>query len=63
MENVNRGLFNKECIVKMKKGVYLVNNVWGVIVDMEVVKEVCELGYFGGNLIIFENFCLFFVCC
>jgi hypothetical protein len=45
---IDRGMFNKETIRKMKKGAFLVNNARGAIVDVDAVKEACESGQLGG---------------
>ncbi|GAB2284195.1 formate dehydrogenase (NAD+) [Dionaea muscipula] len=43
-----RGLFNKEKIAKMKKGVLIVNNARGAIMDTQAVVDACESGHIGG---------------
>ncbi|XP_042496386.1 formate dehydrogenase 1, mitochondrial-like [Macadamia integrifolia] len=42
------GLFNKEKIALMKKGVLIVNNARGAIMDAEAVAEACSSGQIGG---------------
>lgn len=50
-----KGLLNKEMIVKMKKGVCLINCVWGGIIDEVVFLEVLESGYVVGVVLdVFE---------
>ncbi|CAN6992803.1 unnamed protein product [Brassica oleracea var. botrytis] len=43
-----RGMFNKEMIGKMKKGVLIVNNARGAIMDRQAVVEAMESGQIGG---------------
>ncbi|XP_022934681.1 formate dehydrogenase, mitochondrial isoform X3 [Cucurbita moschata] len=43
-----RGLFNKERIAKCKKGVLIVNNARGAIMDTEAVVDACNSGHIGG---------------
>ncbi|XP_042498773.1 formate dehydrogenase, mitochondrial-like isoform X2 [Macadamia integrifolia] len=43
-----KGLFNKEKIALMKKGVLIVNNARGAIMDAEAVAEACSSGQIGG---------------
>ncbi|XP_043704053.1 formate dehydrogenase, mitochondrial-like [Telopea speciosissima] len=43
-----KGMFNKEKIAKMKKGVLIVNNARGAIMDTQAVVEACESGQIGG---------------
>lgn len=44
-----RGLFNKERIAKCKKGVLVVNNARGAIMDTQAVVDACNSGHIGGN--------------
>jgi lactate dehydrogenase-like 2-hydroxyacid dehydrogenase len=44
-----RGMFNKEKIAKMKKGVIIVNNARGAIMDTQAVAEACKSGHIAGN--------------
>lgn len=41
-------MFNKEMIGKMKKGVLIVNNARGAIMDRQAVVEAVESGHIGG---------------
>ncbi|GAB2278149.1 formate dehydrogenase (NAD+) [Dionaea muscipula] len=43
-----RGMFNKEKISKMKKGVLIVNNARGAIMDTQAVVDGCTSGHIGG---------------
>ncbi|KAH7577366.1 hypothetical protein JRO89_XS01G0241000 [Xanthoceras sorbifolium] len=43
-----RGMFNKERIAKMKKGVLIVNNARGAIMDTQAVADACSSGHIGG---------------
>ncbi|XP_021900164.1 formate dehydrogenase, mitochondrial [Carica papaya] len=43
-----RGMFNKERIAKMKKGVRIVNNARGAIMDTQAVVDACNSGQIGG---------------
>ncbi|CAN8244035.1 unnamed protein product [Cochlearia groenlandica] len=43
-----RGMFNKEIIGKMKRGVLIVNNARGAIMDRQAVVEAMESGQIGG---------------
>ncbi|KAL9236227.1 hypothetical protein vseg_010926 [Gypsophila vaccaria] len=43
-----KGMFNKELIAKMKKGVLVVNNARGAIMDTQAVVEACSTGHIGG---------------
>ncbi|OAY29916.1 formate dehydrogenase, mitochondrial [Manihot esculenta] len=43
-----RGLFNKDRIAKMKKGVLIVNNARGAIMDTQAVVDACSIGHIGG---------------
>ncbi|WVZ81038.1 hypothetical protein U9M48_028465, partial [Paspalum notatum var. saurae] len=40
-----RGMFNKEKIAKMKKGVIVVNNARGAIMDTQAVADACSSGH------------------
>ncbi|WCJ20959.1 formate dehydrogenase [Euphorbia peplus] len=42
------GMFNKERIAKMKKGVLIVNNARGAIMDTQAVADACSSGQIGG---------------
>lgn len=43
-----RGMFDKERIAKMKKGVLIVNNARGAIMDTQAVVDACSSGQIGG---------------
>ncbi|AQL03539.1 Formate dehydrogenase chloroplastic/mitochondrial [Zea mays] len=43
-----RGMFNKERIAKMKKGVIVVNNARGAIMDAQAVADACSSGHIAG---------------
>lgn len=43
-----KGLFNKERIAKLKKGVLIVNNARGAIMDTQAVVDACSSGQIGG---------------
>ncbi|XP_043723907.1 formate dehydrogenase, mitochondrial-like [Telopea speciosissima] len=43
-----RGMFDKERIAKLKKGVLILNNARGAIMDTEAVVEACSSGQIGG---------------
>ncbi|XP_015573713.1 formate dehydrogenase, mitochondrial [Ricinus communis] len=43
-----RGLFNKDRIAKLKKGVLIVNNARGAIMDTQAVADACSSGHIGG---------------
>ncbi|KMS98036.1 hypothetical protein BVRB_4g096300 [Beta vulgaris subsp. vulgaris] len=43
-----KGMFNKELIAKMKKGVLIVNNARGAIMDTQAVVDACSSGHIGG---------------
>lgn len=43
-----RGLFNKERIAKMKKGVLVVNNARGALVDTQAMVDACNSGHVAG---------------
>ncbi|KAJ6674605.1 FORMATE DEHYDROGENASE CHLOROPLASTIC/MITOCHONDRIAL [Salix viminalis] len=43
-----RGMFDKEKIAKMKKGVLIVNNARGAIMDTQAVVDACSSGQIGG---------------
>lgn len=42
-------MFNKELIAKMKKGVLIVNNARGAIMDTQAVVDACSSGHIGGT--------------
>lgn len=44
-----RGMFNKERIAKLKKGVLIVNNARGAIMDAQAVADACASGHIAGN--------------
>ena len=44
-----RGMFNKEKIAKMKKGVIIVNNARGAIMDTQAVADACKSGHIAGK--------------
>ncbi|XP_042489355.1 formate dehydrogenase, mitochondrial [Macadamia integrifolia] len=43
-----RGIFDKERIAKLKKGVLIVNNARGAIMDTQAVVDACSSGQIGG---------------
>ncbi|CAL9107552.1 formate dehydrogenase 1, mitochondrial-like [Musa acuminata AAA Group] len=43
-----RGMFNKERIGKLKKGVLIVNNARGAIMDTQAVADACSSGHIAG---------------
>ncbi|GMI68406.1 formate dehydrogenase [Hibiscus trionum] len=43
-----RGMFNKDRIAKMKKGVLIVNNARGAIMDTQAVADACSSGHIAG---------------
>ncbi|XP_066322457.1 formate dehydrogenase 2, mitochondrial-like [Miscanthus floridulus] len=43
-----RGMFEKERIARMKKGVIIVNNARGAIMDMQAVADACATGHIAG---------------
>ncbi|KAG0463881.1 hypothetical protein HPP92_019950 [Vanilla planifolia] len=43
-----RGLFDKERIAKLKKGVLVVNNARGAIMDTQAVADACATGHIAG---------------
>ncbi|XP_047082367.1 formate dehydrogenase 1, mitochondrial-like [Lolium rigidum] len=43
-----KGMFNKEKIAKMKKGVIIVNNARGAIMDTQAVADACKSGHIAG---------------
>ncbi|XP_043707759.1 formate dehydrogenase, mitochondrial-like [Telopea speciosissima] len=43
-----KGMFDKEKIAKLKKGVLIVNNARGAIMDTQAVAEACSSGQIGG---------------
>lgn len=43
-----RGMFDKERISKLKKGVLIVNNARGAIMDTQAVADACSSGQIGG---------------
>ncbi|CAN6221384.1 unnamed protein product [Urochloa humidicola] len=43
-----RGMFNKDRIAKMKKGVIVVNNARGAIMDTQAVADACSSGHIAG---------------
>lgn len=45
-----RGMFNKEKIAKLKKGVLIVNNARGAIMDTQAVADACSSGHIAGTL-------------
>lgn len=46
-------MFDKDRIAKMKKGVLIVNNARGAIMDTQAVADACSSGHIAG---IFEYF-------
>ncbi|KAI7731168.1 hypothetical protein M8C21_006576, partial [Ambrosia artemisiifolia] len=47
-----KGMFDKERIAKLKKGVLIVNNARGAIMDTQAVADACSSGHIGGNLLV-----------
>jgi lactate dehydrogenase-like 2-hydroxyacid dehydrogenase len=43
-------MFNKEKIAKMKKGVIVVNNARGGIMDAQAVADACSSGHIAGKI-------------
>ncbi|RWR93959.1 D-isomer specific 2-hydroxyacid dehydrogenase [Cinnamomum micranthum f. kanehirae] len=43
-----KGMFNKERIAKLKKGVLIVNNARGAIMDAQAVADACASGHIAG---------------
>ncbi|XP_021299334.1 formate dehydrogenase, mitochondrial [Herrania umbratica] len=43
-----RGMFNKDRIAKLKKGVLIVNNARGAIMDTQAVADACSSGHIAG---------------
>ncbi|KAG6394217.1 hypothetical protein SASPL_144798 [Salvia splendens] len=43
-----KGMFDKEKIAKLKKGVLIVNNARGAIMDTQAVVDACSSGHIGG---------------
>ncbi|XP_058088506.1 formate dehydrogenase, mitochondrial [Magnolia sinica] len=43
-----KGMFNKERIAKLKKGVLIVNNARGAIMDAQAVADACTSGHIAG---------------
>nr|CAB3450830.1 unnamed protein product [Digitaria exilis] len=43
-----RGMFDKERIARMKKGVIIVNNARGAIMDTQAVADACATGHIAG---------------
>jgi lactate dehydrogenase-like 2-hydroxyacid dehydrogenase len=44
-------MFNKEKIAKMKKGVIIVNNARGAIMDTQAVADACSSGHIAGKIL------------
>lgn len=42
-------MFDKEKIAKLKKGVLIVNNARGAIMDTQAVVDACSSGHIGGT--------------
>ena len=49
---VIRGMFDKDRIAKLKKGVLIVNNARAAIMDTQAVVDGCSSGQIGGDIII-----------
>lgn len=47
--SILRGLFDKERIAKLKKGVLIVNNARGAIMDTQAVVDACSSGHIAGT--------------
>ena len=45
----HRGLFDKARISKLKKGVLIVNNARGAIMDTQAVVDACSSGHIAGK--------------
>jgi lactate dehydrogenase-like 2-hydroxyacid dehydrogenase len=45
-------MFNKERIAKMKKGVVIVNNARGAIMDTQAVADACSSGHIAGTCVV-----------
>ena len=56
-----RGMFNKERIAKMKKGVIVVNNARGAIMDTQAVADACSSGHIAGTYICSFIFFSFYI--
>lgn len=48
LTETTKGMFDKERIAKMKKGVLIVNNARGAIMDTQAVVDACSTGQIGG---------------
>lgn len=44
-------MFNKERIAKVKKGVIIVNNARGAIMDTQAVADACSSGHIAGTYV------------
>lgn len=42
-------MFDKDRIAKLKKGVFIVNNARGAIMDAQAVADACSSGQIAGN--------------
>ncbi|PIA62018.1 hypothetical protein AQUCO_00200184v1 [Aquilegia coerulea] len=49
------GMFNKEKIAKLKKGVLIVNNARGAIMDTQAVADACSSGHIAVGMFGFHN--------
>lgn len=49
-------MFNKERIGKLKKGVLIVNNARGAIMDTQAVADACSSGHIAGAVLIRSMF-------
>lgn len=45
-------MFDKERISKLKKGVLIVNNARGAIMDTQAVADACHSGHIAGKLLV-----------
>lgn len=43
-------MFNKERIARLKKGVLIVNNARGAIMDTQAVADACSSGHIAGDI-------------
>jgi D-3-phosphoglycerate dehydrogenase len=48
LDDKNRGMFNKDLLLKMKKGAYLINTARGGLVVEKDIAEACKSGHLGG---------------
>ncbi|KAH7852152.1 hypothetical protein Vadar_021194 [Vaccinium darrowii] len=48
LTEITKGMFDKDRIAKCKKGVYIVNNARGAIMDTQAVVDACNSGHIAG---------------